>query len=307
MKDIVKLQGRELVASDIDFIRQLISTRPGWSRRRLSIALSDAWNWRNAKGDLKDMASRTLLVKLHERGLIELPPRRQQPSNRMTQRQIQPVLHEVTPIEQPLKALRPLKVVNVYQHPRYEALYSCLLSSHHYLGFSSPVGENMKYLVLDKQERPLACVLFGSSAWSCAARDAAIGWDKEARRHNLNFTTNNTRFLILPWLRVPHLASHILGLVSRRLNQDWHLRYGHPVYLLETFVDQRFKGSCYQAANWRHVGETRGRSRNGRDRALPVPVKSIYLYPLVADYQARLSVREVVTPAVVREDAQAAP
>jgi hypothetical protein len=294
MKDIVKLQGRELVTSDIDFIRQLISTHPGWSRRRLSIELSEAWNWRNAKGDLKDMASRTLLVKLHERGHIELPPRRQKPSNRMAQRRIQHVLHDVTPIEEPLKSLRPLKVINVHEHRHYDALYSCLLSSHHYLGYSSPVGENIKYLVLDNQDRPLACLLFGSSAWSCADRDKFIGWDKEARQHNLNLTTNNTRFLICPWLTVPCLASHILGLVSRRINQDWQVRYGHPVYLLETFVDQRFKGTCYQAANWRHAGETRGRSRNDRDNTLQVPIKSIFLYPLVADYQTKLSTCDVV-------------
>lgn len=295
MKDIVKVQGRELVASDIDFIRQLISTHSGWSRRRLSIALSEAWNWRNAKGDLKDMASRTLLVKLHERGHIELPPRRQRPSNRMTQRLIPQVLHDITPVEQPLKALRPLKVINVHQHKHHEALHSCLLSSHHYLGFSSPVGENLKYLVLDNQDRPLACLLFGSSAWSCADRDFSIGWGNEARQHNLHLTTNNTRFLILPWITVPHLASHILGLISRRINQDWEARYGHPVLLLETFVDQRFKGTCYQAANWLHVGETRGRSRNDRDNTLQVPVKSIYLYPLVADYRTRLTAGQVVT------------
>lgn len=297
MKDILKLQGRDLAACDINFVRQLISTHPGWSRRRLSIALSEAWDWRNARGDLKDMASRTLLVKLHDRGHIKLPPRRQQPSNRMTQRQIQHVLHDITPIEQPLKALRPLNVINVHQDKRYDALYNCLLSSHHYLGFSSPVGENMKYLVLDNQDRPLACLLFGSSAWSCADRDASIGWDQATRQHNLNLTTNNTRFLILPWLTVPHLASHILGLISRRINQDWHARYGHPVYLLETFVDQRFKGTCYQAANWRHVGETRGRSRNDRDNCLQVPIKSIYLYPLVADYQTRLGAGGGVTDA----------
>ena len=290
MNKNVRLQGRELAPSDIEFIRQLIANHPLWSRRQISIALSEAWDWRNAKGDLKDMASRTLLVKLHERGYIELPARRQTPSNRMTQRQIQVEFHDTSSIEQALKALRPLKVIQVHQHKEYEALYSTLLCTYHYLGYRSAVGENAKYLVLDKLDRPLACLLFGASAWSTADRDVYIGWDQQARQRNLNFTTNNTRFLILPWVKVAHLASHILGLISRQVKQDWEERYGHPVYMLETFVQQdRFKGTCYQAANWQHVGQTQGRSRNDRQGLLHVPIKSIYVYPLVADYRQKLA------------------
>lgn len=290
MDEIVRLQGRELAPTDIEFVRQLIANNSTWSRRQISIALSEAWDWRNAKGDLKDMASRTLLVKLHKRGHIELPPRRQTPSNRMTQRQITHVLHDTAPIEQPLKTLRPLKVIQVHQHEAYEALYSTLLSAHHYLGYRSPVGENAKYLILDNRDRPLACLLFGSSAWSSADRDVYIGWDREARQRNLNYTTNNTRFLILSWVKVPHLASHILGLISRQIKLDWEERYGHPVYLLETFVQQdRFKGICYQAANWQQVGQTKGLSRNSTRHTSKVPIKSIYLYPLVADYREKLA------------------
>ena len=288
MNENIKLQGRQLGSSDIGFIRSLIEKNPLWSRRQISIALSQAWEWRNAKGDLKDMASRTLLVKLQDRGYIQLPPRRCKPSNRMVARQIPYVWHETTPIERPLKLLRPLKVMNVYQEKSLEPLFSCLLKEYHYLSYSSPVGENMKYLIRDSWDRPVACLLFGSSAWSCSNRDQAIGWERESRERNLYLTTNNTRFCILPWVCVPHLASHILGLISRRISQDWQFRYNHPIVLLETFVDQRFKGSSYLAANWRWVGETRGRSRNDRYTTLKVPVKSVFLYPLVEDYREKL-------------------
>jgi len=147
----------------------------------------------------------------------------------------------------------------------------------------------MKYLILDNQDRPLACLLFGSSAWSAADRDAHIGWDKDTRQRNVNFTTNNTRFLILPWVKAKCLASHVLGLITRRIGQDWQERYGHPVYCLETFVERdRFQGTCYKAANWQRVGKTRGRSRNDRDNTLSVPVKDIYLYPLHRNYRQQL-------------------
>ena len=290
MNKTIKLQGRELTTDDIDFIRLLIADNPTWHRRKLSVALAEAWDWRNAKGDLKDMASRTLMLKLHDRGAIELPPRRRPPTKRTTQGQIQTVLHDTSPIEALLRALQPLKVITVTPRSAYEPLYNCFLASYHYLGYTGTVGENMKYLILDNQDRPLACLLFGSSAWSAAERDAHIGWDRETRQRNVNFTTNNTRFLVLPWVRVKCLASHVLGLVTRRIGQDWQARYGHPIYCLETFVERaRFRGTCYQAANWQCVGQTRGRSRNDRYKNLSVPVKDIYLYPLQRDYRQQLS------------------
>ena len=251
--------------------------------------MSKEWQWRNAKGDLKDMACRSLLVKLHKREYIQLPARRQIPTSRMAKRRIPDVAHDTTPIHQSLQVLRPLKIIDIHHDKDDEPLFSCLLSRYHYLGYTSPVGENMKYLVVDGRGRPLACLLFGSSAWSCASRDLYIGWDSSCRQRNLQFTTSNTRFLIFPWVRVPHLASHILALISRRISQDWLSRYGHSVYLLETFVDQaRFAGTCYRAANWRPVGQTRGRSRNDRHTRMKVPIKSVFLYPLVANYQAKL-------------------
>lgn len=290
MNETFRLQGRDLTPSNVEFIRQLIADNPDMSRRRLSQELCKAWDWRNAKGDIKDMASRTMMLKLDQRGYIQLPARRRKPSNRMTQRKIENIEHDTTPIEGLLKHLQPLRIINVHNQRDHEALYNCLLSSYHYLSYRSSVGENMKYLIRDNQDRPLGCMLFGSSAWSTNDRDQFLGWDKNTRGRNINLTTNNTRFLILPWVRIPHLASHMLGLISRRINGDWISRYGHPVYLLETFVDQdRFKGTCYKAANWIHVGQTKGRSRNDRYKKLKVPIKSIFLYPLTKNYRDKLS------------------
>ena len=260
------------------------------SRRQLSIALCEAWDWRNARGELKDMASRSLMLKLHERGYIVLPERRQKPSNRMKDRVIPPVEHSSVEIHQSLATVTPLQILLIQKGHADEGLYNHLLAKHHYLGFTSSVGENIKYLVKDKSGRPLACLLFGSSAWSCGERDRYIGWTTEQRRNHLQLTTNNTRFLILPWVHIPHLASHILGKICKRITSDWHEHYGHSIYLLETFVDRdRFQGTCYKAANWQCVGETQGRSRNDRNRQLSVPIKSIYLYPLDKAFRIKLT------------------
>jgi hypothetical protein len=289
MNKTIKLQGRELSPDDIEFIRLLIADNPTWHRRKLSVALAEAWDWRNAKGDLKDMASRTMMLKLHDRGIIALPPRRRAPTTRRAAGDMQSVLHDTSPIAATLSALQPLKVVTVTPRSEHEQLYNSLLASYHYLGFTGTVGENMKYLILDNQDRPLACLLFGSAAWAAADRDAHIGWDRDTRQRNVNLTTNNTRFLVLPWVQVKCLASHVLGLVTRRIGQDWQERYGHPVFCLETFVERdRFRGTCYQAANWQCVGKTQGRSRNDRYTNMSVPVKAIYLYPLRRDYRQQL-------------------
>jgi hypothetical protein len=199
------------------------------------------------------------------------------------------VPHDTTPIEGLLKTLQPLRIEALGQgHPDLD-LFGCLLQHYHYLGLRNGVGENLKYLVRDCHGRPLACVLFGSAAWKAKPRDTVIGWDAVHRQQRLGHLTNNTRFLILPWVRVPHLASHLLRQVSRQLNTDWLAKYAHPIELLETFVDRtRFRGTCYRAAGWWHVGTTTGRSRNDVNNTLRVPVKDIYLLPLKADFRQRL-------------------
>jgi len=190
-----------------------------------------------------------------------------------------------------LRNLRPLHV-NVVEPGSEEArLFHGLLAHEHYLGQRNTVGENIRYLVRDRHGRPVACALFGSAAWTCADRDAFLGWDAAQRQRNLQGLTNNTRFLIPAWVQVPHLASHVLGLIVRRIRADWQAKYGHPVHALETFVDRsRFKGTCYRAANWLRLGQTCGRTRNDRAHRLRVTVKDVYLYPLVANFRRELCV-----------------
>ncbi len=274
------IQGRKTTEKDIQLVQRLLQAKPDWSRTRLSQELCLRWDWRNQKGDLKDMACRSFLRKLEERGFITLPAPRILP--RSPQHQVD-VPHQTDPITGSLRNIMPITVMTANRGEL--PLYRCLVDRYHYLGYHS-VGQNMKYLVFDKDKTPLSCLLFGSAAWKSAPRDEYIGWSQEVREARVNWLTNNTRFLILPWVTVPHLASHILGQVARRISQDWKDKYGHPVYLLETFVEQgRFLGTCYRAANWRCVGKTRGRSRNDRYTRLQVPVKDIYLYPLVKNFR----------------------
>lgn len=285
----VRIQGRLLAAEQIEEVRQLLRLYPQWSRRRLSRELCGKWGWRDPKGQLQDMAARTLLLKLQEQGCIVLPPRRQIPSNRMRQKRFGPVEHAREPINVPLAQLRPLRVRELGQAPEALPLYEWLLHEYHYLGYAGTVGLNLKYLVCDCRDRPLGCLLFGSAAWKCAARDRFIGWTVAQRRAHLQEVTNNTRFLLLPWVVVPQLASHILGLVLRRLRQDWHSKYARPLRLVETFVDSsRFSGACYRAANWLDLGQTAGRTRQDRAHRIAVPPKRVLVYCLEPQSRRRL-------------------
>ena len=280
------VQGRHIGATELEQVRQLLATHPSWSRRQLSGQLALLWDWRNPAGQLKDMAARTLMLKLEQRGWIRLPSRRQVPCNRM--RSPRPPLLEravsEAPITEPLSALLPLTITEVsWPGSAYRDLFEALLRQHHYLGHRGTVGENLQYLVCDGQGRPLACVLFGAAAWQCADRDRYIGWDAATRAKGLHLLTNNTRFLIPSWVRVRQLASHLLGRIAQDLSQHWQAKYGHPIYLLETFVERdRFAGTCYRAANWVRVGQTKGRSRQDRTDGTwhQVPIKDIYLCPL---------------------------
>jgi hypothetical protein len=185
--------------------------------------------------------------------------------------------------------LYPLSVSLVAPGSGDAPLFHGLLAHYHYLGHRNTVGENLRYLGRDREERPVACALFGSAAWTCADRDDYIGWDCATRQSNLQHLTNNTRFLIPGWVQVPHLASHELKRITRRIRADWQAKYGHPVHAIETFVDRsRFKGTCYQVANWRRLGQTRGRNHNDRANRIRVPIKDVYLYPLVADFRREL-------------------
>jgi len=283
------IQGRRLGPEDIGLVRHWLATEPTWNRTRLSRELCRRWDWRNGVGRLKDMACRTLLLKLERQGQIRLPARQRPSPNATRNRQMLDLLCDQTPIAGVLGELQPLRIELLGEgHPDL-ALFRFLLQRHHYLGLRNSVGENLKYLARDRHGRPLACFLFGSAAWKAKARDEWIGWNAAQRRCSLARLTNNTRFLVLPWVRVPHLASHLLGKVVRRLSGDWTTKYGQDIDLLETFVDRdRFRGTCYRAAGWWHVGMTTGRSRNDVNQTMRVPVKDIYLRPLSADWRRRL-------------------
>jgi hypothetical protein len=283
------IQGRLLNSDDIDRVREIIVSNPSWRRTRISQELCSRWGWFNRLGQPKDMACRSLLLKLEAKGYITLPARSVFPLNGLQHRVIPDINPDKTPIAVSLRDLLPLSI-EVVRGKDSLSLFCHLLSRYHYLGYRVTVGENMKYLVRDKFGRPLSCVLFGSAAWKVACRDGYVGWTKERRERNLFLVTNNMRFLVLPWVRVAHLASHILGKIARRIEKDWVERYGHVVVLLETFVDtSRFRGTCYRAANWRYAGQTKGRSRNDRYNDLRVPVKDVYLYPLTPHFREILA------------------
>ena len=286
MDETIIVQGRELNPADIQGIRDLLASRPKGTRWSISRELCDRWNWRTLTGQLKDMACRTMLKKLDERGLIALPPKGRQPGKRTRT----PVEVPTEPIGQCIGELTPLRIELVKARSHEARLLHHLLSSYHYLGFRTNVGETIGYLVRDRHDRLVACAVFGAAAWKTAPRDRFIGWDAELRAKRLSGIANNNRYLILPWVEVPHLASHILGLLARRIRFDWIEKYGHPVALLETFVDRsRFRGTCYRAANWRCVGQTQGRSRQDRYANLSVPIKDIYLYPLTPNFREELT------------------
>ena len=279
------IQGRRITPKEIDLIRTLMFEHTDWGRTRLSEELCRLWDWRNAQGRLKDMACRTLLLKLERAGWIRLPKRRRKSTNGFRNRDLPFVSHTTKPIQCALGDLRPLSLTVVSSGSEDMRLFNCLLSRYHYLGHRNTVGENIKYLIRDRQGRALGCALFGSAAWKNAARDAFIGWDPNVRQRNLGLLTNNSRFLILPWVNVAHLASHMLSCICRRIRTDWQTKYGHTLYALETFVDRdRFRGTCYKAANWVLAGQTQGRTRNDRKHRIRVSIKDLYLYPLIKDF-----------------------
>lgn len=284
------IQGISVSRKEIDQIRQILKEYPYWHRTKISQKICEEWNWRNDKGRLKDIACRSLLRKLESKGHIKLPTPIRKPAPRMKDKRVAQ-LHFSFLFEQScaktLQEAAPLTITIVSPGTAEGKLFAALLAEHHYLGYKGSVGEHLAYLVRDAAGKVLACVLFGAPAWRVAPRDNYIGWKEEQRQKNLKFITNNMRFLLLN--RIPHLASHLLGKIARRVSDDWEEKYGHPIILLETFVEkQRFMGTCYRAANWIRVGETQGRSRNDRYSKLQVPVKDIYLYPLVHNFREKL-------------------
>jgi hypothetical protein len=289
MSDTLLIQGRTLTPADLDTIRELIRSHPEWNRTRLSRELCAMWDWCAPSGQIKDMACRTMLLKLHRRGLMELPARQGPSVNHRRGKAFEPVPHDTAPRRCSLAELGPLRL-EIADKGGHRDLWQTLLRGYHYLGFSTRVGKNIAYLALDDADRPVGALLFGAAAWKVAGRDDFIGWSPSQRRERLDLIANNTRFLIPPWIQVPHLASHVLAAAARRISADWQAKYGHGLVLLETFVeDGRFQGTCYRAANWIRVGRTTGRTRNDRNHDIQTPVKSVYIYPLHRAFRRELT------------------
>ena len=283
-----KHRGRIVTVEDVAFIRALIGAHAGASRRTLSKKLCEAWEWRQANGALRDMVCRGLLLMLERAGQIELPPVTYVRNNPLARRaRPAPILLDQTRWEAQLKKLGPIEFHQV-RRTASEPLFNSLMEQHHYLGYEQPVGEHLKYLAF-AQGRPIACLGWSSAPRHLGSRDRYIGWSAEARRRNIRFIAYNTRFLILPWVAVPHLASHLLGKVTRTLSDDWEGMYGHPVYFAETFIDPgRFRGTCYRAANWQLLGLTTGRGKDDRTNKPNRSIKEILGLPLTPRFRQLL-------------------
>jgi hypothetical protein len=261
-------------------INKLIEANPEWHRTKLSQELCKMWEWRGENGQIKDISCRDVLRELDAEGKIKLPKRRTHGHTKSGADEVALMLHDTMPIKESLSELRPVTLEVVIGKTGLMEFKS-YVAQYHYLGYDRNIGENLKYFVRDRNGLILACLMFGSAAWKCEGRDTFIGWNADKRRENLRYMTNNSRYLIVPWVSVPHLASHRLSLVCRQISKDWIIKYGHPLYMLETFVEcGRFQGTCYKAANWTNVGKTTGRGRDSKSVEAVLPIKDVYVYPL---------------------------
>lgn len=289
MKIKIKYQGREATLSDIIFIKNLIKNNPQDSRRALSKKLCKAWNWVQPNGVLRDMVCRGFMLALDRAGYIKLPPKKSNPNNPLVQRaKTDKVIIDKTIIKSDLSKLQPLHIKQVRGTPE-EKIYNGLISEYHYLGYTHPVGEHLKYIIYGNG-KIISCLAFSSAARHIGSRDKHIGWSPEIRKKNIHLMAYNTRFLILPWIQIKNLASHILGLIARNISNDWEKLYNHSVYYLETFVDtEKFTGTCYKAANWIEIGKTKGLGKNSKTNKPNRSIKMVMGYPLTKNYKYLLN------------------
>ena len=277
--------GRQFTDQEIDWIHNLIDTTRGINRARLSAAFCEQFGWRKPDGGLKDMSCRVAFLKMHREGIITLPPT-QKPFNRARKHTQRSLFTEPKPLIE--KKAGDFKLHCQIATGGAVKLWNEFIDRYHYLGYTSLAGAQLRYFIKDNDE-PLGLVSFSAGAWKTAPRDEFIGWDAWRRKKNLPLVVNNSRFLVLPWVRSKNLASRILALVCSKLPDDWHSRYGYRPVLAETFVEkERFTGTCYKAANWKCVGETKGRGKMDRYNTFSQPVKTIWLYPLTQRYTERL-------------------
>lgn len=284
----ITVRKRTITEADLESIQIIVNDHWDKGRTPISQILCQKWNWVQPNGQLKDMACREVLLTLNRKGLLKLPPRKNSAYNEKRNRFIPIVEIDQIPIKSKLANLEPVEL-RLVRNTKLEPLYNSLVQEHHYLGFRQIVGNHLKYIAFIG-DRPVACLGWGSAAWSVKSRDSFIGWDKKTKENNLHFVANNTRFLILPWVVVKFLASKILALNAKRISDDWLKVYNQPLYLLETFVERnRFQGTCYKAANWICVGQTKGTAKRGHDHLFHGNIKDVYLYPLRKGFRKKLT------------------
>lgn len=288
MEPVFRFRGREVSAAQLEQLREMLAGQPGLTRRKFSIQVCEAWDWRQPNGTKSDAKCRALLLALHRAGHIALPEPQwyaRRPAARV--RPVTMPLIDTRPLEGSLRELGALEVRQVRRTPD-EPLVQALLGAYHYLGYNRPVGEHLKYLVRTG-DRPLACFLWSSAPRHLGPRDRYIGWNQVERRRGIHLVAYQSRFLIMPWVRVPHLASHLLGLMNRRLSSDWEQVYAHPIHFVETFVDtDRYPGTCYRAGNWTYLGMTTGRGKDDQTHEPNRSLKAVYGASLRRDFRTLL-------------------
>jgi hypothetical protein len=284
----ITIRKRTITEADLPPIQATINRHWEKGRKHISKVLCEEWNWRQPNGCLKDMACRELLLTLYRKGLINLPPRLISAHNDKRNRSIPVVDIDHTPLQGKLSTLPPVQLKMV-RNTSLEPLYNSLVHHHHYLGYRQIVGNHLKYIAFIG-DQPVACLGWGSAAWAVKSRESFIGWNKTAKDQNLHMVVNNIRFLVLPWISVKFLASKILALNIKLIKEDWPVIYQYPIYLLETFVESdRFAGTCYKAANWICVGQTKGIAKKGHNHVFHGTIKDVYLYPLRKDFREKLT------------------
>ncbi len=293
MQSEFRYRGHNYSSAEIESIRQVIAAHPGLSRRRLSAKLCQAWNWVQPNGQPRDMVARSLMLELHRAGHLELPAKRVSPPNNAIAHGrpgsgVPECPSEAAALECSLGELGPLEIRQV-RRTAEEGLFDRLLQRYHYLGYTRPVGEHLKHLVYG-QGQPVACLAWSSAPRHLGPRDRFLGWSATQRRERIHLLDYNTRYLLLPGVRVPGLASQVLAAVARGLSADWQRLYQHPIYLLETFIEpERFRGTCYRAANWIYLGLTTGRGKDAPTKEPNRSLKQLWVYPLRADFRHHLS------------------
>lgn len=288
METIMTYRRKSVSRQDIATIRKIIESHPDKSRRFISQEVCRTWDWRQPNGVLKDMVCRSLLLLLESEGYIRLPARKFIPHNPLAKRKKPSnVIVDQTPIQCSVSALFPIKLEQVRRTP-FERMFNALVSEYHYLGYTQPVGEHLKYVAFS-HDRPIACLAWGSAPYYIGVRDRFIGWSKKVRENNLQLIANNLRFLIMPWVEVSCLASYLLALNRHRLSKDWKRLYHHPIHLVETFVDtDQYRGTCYKADNWICVGKTTGQGKLSKTRQPLLSKKAVYVHPLAKNFRRKL-------------------